>query len=94
MSSVINTGNGMSPVLNGIRNEFIAVRTDINAIADIVGKLEKIVRDIAVKTDVSCASLDGVAETEADKNYYAAAAAPASTQVAPPSIASSLLRRR
>ncbi len=49
--------------MSGIRREFLIVKDDISALNDVISRLEQIVREIAVKVDVSTAPLDTASDS-------------------------------
>ena len=95
----------MSSMMSGIRREFLIVKDDISALNDVISRLEQIVREIAVKVDVSTAPLDTASDSagfaslapnqNSSQGYYATPVAQqGQVQVQGQSTISGGLRRR
>jgi hypothetical protein len=85
MTSVLNGNGSFQNSMGAIRNQFYNIGTQLNKLNETVDKLIDVVREIAIKTDVSMESLDN---TVVAQNV----ATPVSTQSAP--VLSGNVRRR
>jgi hypothetical protein len=97
MSSVLN-GSGMQQNTNiMMRNQVFGLKAQIKDLNETVAKLTDIVREIAIKTDVSMELLDA-GNTRAASSVSiptpVVSAAPVYSQPAPPTTLSGNLRRR